>query len=317
MPSTNGWTKSIERLLKNWSQQISINEDEYRKRGTFYRAWYYAFGVFSVIAQTGALTTLINVIVSIINTPDKCKPSNVNLGLLVFIAIMETLILIAQGLDKFFNFGSGSEQFYEAAKDHNALSRLIDATLTLPRIDRDSAREVLLSVRQQFNHIQDNSPNLPPNAIVHRLDMYIYENPSQAKGQCDRVTQVDNMEEDIDGSPPVPEDAVAVDLPESPSEDLSHDPDEEHVSIAQQCKFGAQIQEQKGAATREHHRKRALRILEYQWRRMEQHAEEERQNSTAPSPQHAEEQYSTDISSQHAEEQYSTDTSSQNPEDMV
>ncbi len=292
MSPTNGWTKSVERLLKNWSQQISINEDEYRKRGTYYRAWYYAFGVFSVIAQTGALTTLINVIISIINTPDKCKPSNVNLGLLVFIAVMETLILIAQGLDKFFNFGSGSEQYYEAAKDHNALSRLIDATLTLPRIDRDRAREVLLSIRQQFNQIQDNSPNLPPNAIVHRLDMYIYENPSHAKGHGDRVTQVDDVE-DIDGSPPVPEAAVAVDLPESPSEDLSYDSDEEHVSIAQKCKFGVQMQEQKGEATREHHRNLVLPNLEYQWRRMEQHAEEERQ------------------------EQNSSDTSSQNPEDMV
>ena len=265
--SSNGWTKNIERLLKNWSKQISINEDEYRKRGTCYRRWYYAFGAFIAIGQTGALVAVVNTIISLSTT---AKTNEANFGLLIFVAIMDALVLIAQGLDKFFNFGSGSEQFYEASKEHNALSRLIDATLTLPRVDRDLAREVLLSIRQQFNHIQDNSPNLPPNAVVHQLDMIIYKDPSQAKGRQGSSTNPSSGTEES-----VPETAITVNLPESSTEDKTQDSTEEHVSTVQKCKFNAQIQEQKGEAAREHQSRRTFRNLEYQWNRMEQHGEDD------------------------------------------
>ena len=282
--ATNGWTKNVERLLRNWSQQISINENEYRKQGSYYRNWYYVFGAFIVIAQTGALTTLINVVISMNTDKDECKKTEAAAVLLVIVAVIETFVLVAQGIDKFFNFGSASEQYYEATKDHNALSRLIDSTLTLPRNDRDVAREVLLSVRQQFNQIQNNSPNLPPNAFIHRLEMCIYDNPEQAKGrQPDGVITIGSdqsiMPEDF-GSPPIPENTRAVALPASPPEDSSHDSDEEYVSNAQRCNFDQQLHIQKQQAAREQHQNRRLRNLEYQWRRMEQHAEDDSPGSS-------------------------------------
>lgn len=274
----NGWNKSSEQLLENWSRQISINENEYRKRGTYYRNWYYAFGLFEVIAGTGGVITLINVIINIVNNQDDCE-QNVQLGLLIFIAVLESIIVVAQGIDKFFNFGSGSEQYYDAAKEHNALCRLIDTTLTLPRVNRDQAREVLLSVRHQFDQIQDNSPNLPPNDIIHRLHMCIYENPEQAKGvrAVDCSASSSNMLLNIvgDRNSPRPNGAQEVELPESPPEENKEE-DEENISNGHQCKFNQRLREKKKEVIANEIKRRPsiFKPLEYQWRRMQQHEED-------------------------------------------
>jgi len=262
MHQKNSWTKAIKLLLQNWSKQISINENEYRKRGRRYRNLYYAFGAFIVIAQTGALTTLINTIVTASKSSKSCSSI---IGWLIFSAVMETLVFVAQGLDKFFNFGAASEQYYEAAKNHNALSRLIDTTLILPKKERGSAKEVLLSISKQFNTIQNSSPNLPPNEMVHHLEMHIYDDPSHAKGN--KVTS--SSSQSIESKENLPK-TEAVELPE-----ISSDDSDDHISNTHRCKFGAQMQEQKKAATRELQHNRALRILEYQWSRLEQHGDEE------------------------------------------
>ena len=99
---TNGWDRNIELLLANWSEQIIINEYEYRKRANFFKKLYNIFGVFGIIAQTGALTSLINAIAS--------KDYGI---ILIIVAVLETLILIADGIDTFFNFGGACEKYYE------------------------------------------------------------------------------------------------------------------------------------------------------------------------------------------------------------
>ena len=221
---------------------------------------------------------------------------------------METLILIAQGIDKFFNFGSGSEQFYEAAKDHNALSRLIDATLTLPRKDRDMAREVLLGIRQQFNQIQDSSPNLPPNSIVHKLDMCIYDDPNKARGNYCEISNKSSPSPDNDegssttaaaattattattaatagttatttgtagttatttGTEPIST-STTPEIPDNGTVAELDDPDTTVLSSVQKCKMDAQLYELKRKSTKEINSPRGIaKILEYQWRRME------------------------------------------------
>lgn len=282
--SNNGWSRNVEKLLRNWSAQISINEGEYRKRGSYYKRLYVAFGIYLVIADTGALTTLINVIIStILETPQPCTttmtPSSsvstaqkvTNTALLIFVAIMSTFNLIMLGVDKFFDFGGKSEKFFEAAKEHNALSRLIDTTLSLPRADRDVAREVLLSVREQFNHIVDNSPNLPYNDIIHSLDMKIYKNPKEARGN----SSSSESELDLPKSPPEAEDIHTL------------SGSEEYISHPQRCRFETQLQSQKGDARRETKRKSAImKHMDYQWGRMEGHAEDSGASSgyTTPTP---------------------------------
>lgn len=260
----NGWTKNAEKLLRNWSQQISINESEYRKRGSYYRNWYYAFGAFIVIAQTGALTTLIQLIFTMdTNADDSGNCNTTSKGLLIFVAGMGILILVAQGLNTFFNFGSGSEQYFEASREHNALSRLIDTTMMLPRNERDQSREVLLAIRQQFDQMQNNCPSLPPNAVIHRLDMCIYDDPNQAKGHFER---------DVEDS--VPENAMQVILPKSPPGESTFESDEEHIGITQQTKLNTNLQKQKTLVAKDEKKKKLMRNLEYQWERMEQHAED-------------------------------------------
>lgn len=277
---TGGWTGDAERLLKNWSRQISINEDQYRKRGAYYRNWYWAFGVFLAIAQTGILTTLVNVIVSITSNAKhtECAADKVNVGALIFVAVMGSIILVAQGIDKFFNFGSGSEQFFDAAKDHNALSRLIDATMMLPRSDRDDAREVLLSIRQQFDQIQYNSPNLPPSEIIHRLDMCIYDDPHLARGNRSSTVYLPSPEtiNILNSPPPLPPTVETVQLPPDTDTDTEATTStEDCVSATRMCHFNSQLQEQKTDTEKaEQNKKGLLKYLEYQWRRLERHAEE-------------------------------------------
>ena len=254
MSKSNGWTSNIERLLQNWSKQVTVNEHEYRKRGAYHRRWYIAFGIFLIVGESGALTVLINDIVAIIykdaKNDDNCEGVAIG-SVLIIVAIMMTLILIAQGIDKFFNFGSRSEKFYEAAKDHTAFARLIDATIISPREDRDPAREVLMSIRFQFDQIQFTSPNLPPNIMIHGLEMLIYNDPQEAKGiLCSKSER--NI---IEMSPPpqIPDKTEIVTLP-NPL------PSEESDNVSHQRRFGAQLQAQKA--------------LDYQWRRFERHAED-------------------------------------------
>lgn len=262
--TTGGWTKKVELLLQNWSRQISINEAEYRRGGVKKRRLYRGLAVFLIISQTGALTTLVNTIMSIM-TGQSTKDCIGNIsttiaGALIFIAIMGTITLIVQGVDKFYNFGAVSEQYFQAAKNLKALSRLVDSMLSLKRADRDPAREALLAIRQQFDQILNSSPDLPNNDIIHRLDLVIYENPAVAKGMTRTSLETD---------------AKPVKLPQSPPDDRELEPDEEHVSIGQLCRMGVQMQNELAGAENDAVRKNFLNSFDYQWNRLNLDREEE------------------------------------------
>nr|QBK87244.1 MAG: uncharacterized protein LCMAC201_01460 [Marseillevirus LCMAC201] len=256
MSSTNGWTITTEQLLRNWSQQISINENEYRQRGTYYRKWYYGIGVIIGLIQTSIICTLLNAL----------GRNDSSFTIIIIITGLEAIVFIANGIDKFFNFAAGSEKFYEAAKEHNALSRLIDSTLAFPRSERDNARNVILLIRQQFNQIKDNSPNLPPNDVIHKLDMCIYENPHEARGNMGIGITLVGTETRI--SIKTPHNTENVGLPECST---GHD---EEINNVRRNKFEAQLQEQKVVAKEKQEYHGILKNLEYQWGRMEQHSED-------------------------------------------
>lgn len=277
---TNGWDRTIENLLINWSKQITINEHEYRKRGSFYKRVYTIFGAFDIIAQTGILTSLINAIASN------------NYGVIVYVAAVECLVLIASGLDRFFNFGSASEMYYSVAKDHGALSRFIDSTLSLPRKDRGLARDVILSIREQFNGlVKDNSIQLPPNKIVYKLEMCIYEDPRAAIGNysnqnvqaesptagdspssrksqtSSNVSEVHINIEEI----PILEDTATVNSSSPPE----LDPDEEIIRHSQKCNVRTKLISEKRKLERDTAKNKGFlsKNLEYQWGRLEAHDE--------------------------------------------
>lgn len=173
---SNGWNKQIEKVLVNWARQIALNEDTYRGRGVWYNRGYNGIGVVLVFTQTTALMTLLTIITQYATRPDADLTA-----VLICIAIVDTAILILQGLDKFWNFGSKAEKHFEAAKDHNALNKLIVSTLTLDYSDRDSAREYMESIRRQFQRLQEDSPNLPNNKVINQLEIAIYERVQTAR----------------------------------------------------------------------------------------------------------------------------------------
>ena len=283
---TNGWDRNIERLLGNWSQQVTINETEYRKQANNFKKWHYAFGAFGIITQTGALTTLLNAIAT----------GNATGPMLIIVAVLESLILVADGLNAFFNFGGGSEKYYEAAKDHGALSRFIDSTLSLPRAQRGEAREVVLSIRDQFNDlVKDNTIQLPPNKVIHKLEMCIYEDPKQAIGNYStRGSGLGILFNDIESGNSTPTlksstadieiiiDKTRMSKKSSGSNSSVNlpglvDPDAEQIiSHKQRCNTRQQILNQKTKVQKEDIKNKGFmsKTLEYQWDRMLSHEEE-------------------------------------------
>jgi len=256
----NGWDNTIEKLLANWSQQISINENEYRKHATNYKKLYYIFESFCIITQTGSLTTLINAIAN-------------DSGIIVYIivAVLDSLNLVVAALSTFFNFAGISEKYYEAAKDHGALSRFIDSTLSLPRKDRGHSKEVVLSIREQFNNlIKDNTLQLPPNKIIHRLDMCIYEDPNNAIGNSSIGLLASPRKDDI---------SIIIDKSNNSSGNSSTvnlpDLDGEHViNHEQKCNIRKQLIIERKNVENEIKNKGILSNLEYQWGRLANHDEE-------------------------------------------
>jgi hypothetical protein len=281
--TTNGWTLKIEQLLSNWSQQVSINEQQYMKYGQRYYNYYILFGMLVIISQTGALTTILNVI-----TQDTTK------NILIGVAVLQTLVIIFQAIDKFFNFGSASQQYYEAAKNHNALSKFIDSTLVIPRKDRTDARETLISIRNQFNELKLTSPSLPSNNVIHKLDMLLYEDPREACGVLkDKPIKIGQSKgilyhsnSNIDKQETVvelPNIAEKVNLPQYSGEldekqliitftRKESDPDEETISQKTETQIRQKIQQTKTQAIKEQN-KGFMNILNYQWTRLEEHGE--------------------------------------------
>ena len=238
-----------------------------------YRYWYFALGIISIISQTGSLTVLI----------DAISRDNTTLNIMIIVALMETVVLITQGIDKFYNFGAGSEKYFDAVKEHDALKKFIDLTLSLPRKDRDNARETLLSIKKQFEDIRNNSPIISYNKIVHKLDMCIYENPeiargmsTQARGLSEIPTIVQTMspqqmEKGLDKHIELP---VAHDLHNNQLllTFKKQEPDEELISHQTMNNVKTKLLKSKLDASTSLD-KRNFNLFEYQWKRLEEHNE--------------------------------------------
>lgn len=172
------WSRKIRKLLINWSKQITINETEHIFRGNRYKFINKGLNFFDIVGKTGILTTLISAIAN----------QNVTLVLIVWLTVIDALILTTDSISIFFDFGGLSEKHFSASKEYNSLSKLIDSTLALEPEDRDNPKEFLTLVMKKFSNISGNAPNLPYNAKVHKLDLQIYENPEDARGDKDSTS---------------------------------------------------------------------------------------------------------------------------------
>lgn len=283
---SNGWTSSIEKLLINWSQQILINEHVYLNYGQKYHNLYVIFGIVIIVIEAGSLMTILNLITQ-----------EANKNILIGVAVLQSITIIFQMIDKFFNFGSSSEKYYEAGKNHNALSKFINSTLVLPRKDRGDAREIIISIRNQFNELKNTTPTLPSNKIIHKLDMMLYEDPKEACGDKPEKTirigqskglffrssnQIEKQEAVIE----LPDITEKVELPKSSAEDLNEkqliitfkrkesDSDEETVRQQTSTMIREKIQQSKTEASKQQeYNKNFMNIINYQWSRLEEHGE--------------------------------------------
>lgn len=286
MSGINGWDKTLEKLLVNWSQQVSINEEALRNRGSTLLHWSYVFAIVITIAQASAITVLSAVIISMIE-----DASSANVGLVVFAAVAELLVSIVQGVDKYFSPASASVEYFNSAKDHNALSMLIDSILALPRRKRDQAHEVIVSIRDQFRIIKKNAPYLPHNKIVHKLEMCIYEDPQKACGKKNEfdISQTVGILNNREESPKTETTITVPKTVQMPSPTPQNQqllitfqeetaPDEEIVSTTNTLKYRKKLEENKANIKKEDNQNKngLLKILEYQWGRMEEHDDKHR-----------------------------------------
>ncbi len=255
---TNGWNRNIENLLKSWSQQISDIVTIHNDKGKLCQKLYMIFGGILILFQTGSLVTLINnvattAINSKYNITDPTQQAQYNQdridsmnNLIYAITAINIFILVVQGLNTFFNWGTGAEKHFSAANEVNALSRLISITLTLKRKDRDPAKDVLNSVRTQFDDIMKNSPiqNVPA-LTVPAPTKEIKEIKLNFKTRTITPTDIKEKNDDSDA---------------------------EEISNSYKSKFMTEFQKQKLESARENS-KGVLGNLQYQWQRFEEMSE--------------------------------------------
>jgi len=191
------WSKKIKKLLQNWRQQISINENQHLYRGSKYKFIYRGFSIFDIISKAGILSILITAITN----------NHVNLSILILITIMESITATTDSISIYFDFGTLSEKHFTSAREYNSLSKLIDSTLALKPSDRDNPKEFITLIMKKFTKIAENSPSLPFNNVVHNLDLQIYNNPKDACGLKNSSSETDKTETNLETVKivPVPE----------------------------------------------------------------------------------------------------------------
>lgn len=184
-----GWNNRAEALCVNWSKQIGVNEQEHRKRGSRYKKLDNCMSLFNIITQITALTALINAIF---------KESADHIAIIIFVAVIESLVLINDGVDIVFDINELSQQHFTSANEYGGLSRLIDSTLSLEKNDRGKASSFLKIVRNKFNNILEESPDLPTNKMVDKLDTIIYVDPHTTHKTPDKTPEESDEEIDLE-----------------------------------------------------------------------------------------------------------------------
>lgn len=193
----DSWNPQIRKLLKNWSKQITINEQQHLLKADKNKKLNIIFVFFDIIGKACIFTTLLS----------SLSEKYLGYDLLIFVTIVEALTIATEGLAAYFDFSVISQKHFEGAREYNSLSKLIDSTLSLKKSDRGPAKEFITFVIEKFKFIAENTIDLPYNKMVHQLELQIYKDPSDACGNSSKDNTPENSQgasntEDIKSSNP-------------------------------------------------------------------------------------------------------------------
>lgn len=168
----NNWSQEIINLLKNWKEQININENAHLFRATRYKYLNNFFIIFNFIGNTSVLITLLTAF----------SDRVLNYDPLIFVTVVSGLTMLSSSLSDYYDFSECSHKNFEDAKKYNDLGKFVTSTISLPSRERGDAKETVEYIRKKFMKISEESMDLPYNKKVHQLELQIFENPKDARG---------------------------------------------------------------------------------------------------------------------------------------
>jgi hypothetical protein len=180
------WTSPIKKLLINWKQQININEKQHLLKADKTKKINLVLETIDTLGNTSVFTILLTVV----------SQQIISISLLYIALIMESFVLTCSGILGWYEPGILSQRHYTDAKEYNALAKLIDSTLALE--PDDNPKEFVALVRKRFEVISENAADLPFDDKVHHLELQIYENPDDARGETSSSSSESSSENNLE-----------------------------------------------------------------------------------------------------------------------
>jgi hypothetical protein len=172
------------RLLRNWKDQIQLNMREHNKKCNTYRGLWYMFGILIAVLAVGSSASAFSSFNEVGENATKTLP--------IVVGILGILILVAQGISSYFDFGAMSNAHHNSMVAYDSLIRFIDSVETTWDPE-DDPKTILTSVRSQFDETVKNSAHLPLRRRVNTLNEDLISDPKSARGMFSRPSMAGSI----------------------------------------------------------------------------------------------------------------------------
>jgi hypothetical protein len=151
------WTPELDKLLRKWRRQIIARQKAHNILSQSYIKRHYFLGVPNVILGTLTSTGTIS---TFQNSTDTI-PSTAYEWIRLAIGIVGYVGVVLAATMTFMNYQEAAQKNKIASDDYGQLSGVIDSLLILPIIIRGDPVTTLKSIRDKYDELVKNSPNLP------------------------------------------------------------------------------------------------------------------------------------------------------------
>ena len=179
----NSWNTNIENLLIKWNYNIRELVKEHYKNGSKKRKLNIFISIINMICVSGTITSTLN---SLLNES--------TMGLLLFQIILELIIVLCIGIDKYLQLENKAHSHYFTSREYLALSNMISSTLILERNERMDVPTILHSVQDQLKEIEMNAPEINYKVYNFMVTNSLIELTESTKSDTDEenYTKVNN-----------------------------------------------------------------------------------------------------------------------------
>lgn len=154
MADGTAWTPNMDKLLRSWVRQIQKNSRAHTKLSKTYRVRYFILGGPAVLlggVASGVSFTVLR----------QCTEAEIYCTVLRVIApIFMIISTTLTSLMSFYNFGAKAKEHSQAAERYDALARIINITLAFDKQHRGTPTDIMMSIRNQYDHIVNSTPSL-------------------------------------------------------------------------------------------------------------------------------------------------------------